>query len=155
MFDILRGLAYIHNRQPYSLLHRDIKPTNILLTKSKVAKITDFGLSKLSQGLPMVNSNNNLSLLVVFAGTYIDCVNGINVSVPTTVCFKSEIAFLPPRKGERYASALTNISNNNNVIRYYGKINLKDYITSFIKAENKKNENRKLTKIIKKKRLKL
>ncbi len=46
MKDILRGLAYIHNRRPYSLIHRDIKPTNILLTNSKVAKITDFGLSK-------------------------------------------------------------------------------------------------------------
>ena len=46
MRDILQGLAYIHNRRPYSLIHRDIKPTNILLTNSKVAKITDFGLSK-------------------------------------------------------------------------------------------------------------
>ena len=46
MKDILKGLVYIHNRKPYSLIHRDIKPTNILLTNSKVAKITDFGLSK-------------------------------------------------------------------------------------------------------------
>ena len=46
MKDILQGLVYIHNRLPYSLIHRDIKPTNILLTNSKVAKITDFGLSK-------------------------------------------------------------------------------------------------------------
>ncbi len=46
MRDILQGIVYIHNRQPYSLIHRDIKPTNILLTNSKVAKITDFGISK-------------------------------------------------------------------------------------------------------------
>ena len=39
--------------------------------------------------------------------------------------------------GERYASALTNMSYKNKVIKYYGKINLKDYIGSFIK--NKKN----------------
>lgn len=44
--DILRGLAYVHNRKPYSVIHRDIKPTNIILTNSKLAKITDFGLSK-------------------------------------------------------------------------------------------------------------
>ena len=46
MFNILQGLAYIHNRKPHPLIHRDIKPTNILLTNSKVAKIADFGLSK-------------------------------------------------------------------------------------------------------------
>ena len=51
--------------------------------------------------------------------------------------FDTKIRYLPPRKGERYASALTNISNNNNVIRYYGKIKLKDYITSFIKSKKK------------------
>ena len=50
--------------------------------------------------------------------------------------FKSKIKFLPPRKGERYASALTKISQNNHIIRRYGKINLKDYISSFIKSKN-------------------
>lgn len=45
--DIFQGLAYFHNRIPESLIHRDIKPTNILLTKSKKAKIADFGLSRL------------------------------------------------------------------------------------------------------------
>lgn len=47
MKDILQGLAYFHNRRPQSLIHRDIKPTNILLTPSNKAKITDFGISKL------------------------------------------------------------------------------------------------------------
>ena len=52
--------------------------------------------------------------------------------------FKSKIKYLPKRAGERYASALTKISYNNEVIRHYGKINLKDYITSFIKSEKNK-----------------
>ena len=47
--------------------------------------------------------------------------------------FKSHIIFLKKRPGERYASALTKISLNNKVFRRYGKINLKDYISSFIK----------------------
>ena len=59
--------------------------------------------------------------------------------------FNTKITFLPPREGERYASALTNMSLNNKVIKKYGKISLKSYISSFIK--NKKNENRKLIKI--------
>ena len=48
--------------------------------------------------------------------------------------FKSKIIYLKSRPGERYASALTKISQNNKIIRKYGKINLKDYVTSFIKS---------------------
>ena len=48
--------------------------------------------------------------------------------------FKSKIIFLKPRLGERYASALTKISNNNQIIQKYGKLQLKDYISSFIKT---------------------
>ncbi len=51
--------------------------------------------------------------------------------------FKSKIKYLPNRQGERYASALTDMSLNNKVIRYYGKINLKDYVSSFIKSKKK------------------
>ena len=53
--------------------------------------------------------------------------------------FKSKINYLKKRPGERYASALTTISLNNKVFRRYGKINLKDYITSFIKRYNYEN----------------
>ena len=48
--------------------------------------------------------------------------------------FKTQIIYLNKRPGERYASALTKISLNNKVFRRYGKINLKDYISSFIKG---------------------
>ena len=47
--------------------------------------------------------------------------------------FRSKIVYLKSRPGERYASALTRMSQNNKIIRKYGKINLKDYISSFIK----------------------
>ena len=47
--------------------------------------------------------------------------------------FKKKIVFLKPRLGERYASALTKMSINNKIIQKYGKLQLKDYISSFIK----------------------
>ena len=50
--------------------------------------------------------------------------------------FSSKIIMLKSRPGERFASALTKISLNNQIIRRYGKIHLKDYITSFIKSSN-------------------
>ena len=50
--------------------------------------------------------------------------------------FNSKIKYLKSRPGERYASALTKISLKNKLIRRFGKIDLKDYITSFIKEQN-------------------
>ena len=48
--------------------------------------------------------------------------------------FKSKIVFLKPRSGERFASALTKISYNNKIIQKYGRLQLKEYISSFIKT---------------------
>ena len=48
--------------------------------------------------------------------------------------FKSKIIYIKPRLGERYASALTKISSKNKIIQKYGKLQLKDYISSFIKS---------------------
>ena len=48
--------------------------------------------------------------------------------------FKTKAVYLKPRLGERYASALTKITNYNKIIQKYGKIQLKDYISSFIKS---------------------
>jgi len=47
--------------------------------------------------------------------------------------FNSKIKYLPPRKGERYASALSGMSLNNKVYKNLGKVQLKDYISEFIK----------------------
>ena len=47
--------------------------------------------------------------------------------------FGSKIKYLPPRKGERFASALTSMNLSNKVYKIFGKINLKSYI------ENLKN----------------
>ncbi len=47
--------------------------------------------------------------------------------------FKTKIKYLPKRPGERYASALTNMSLSNKVYKYFGKINLKNYIKNIIK----------------------
>jgi UDP-glucose 4-epimerase len=47
--------------------------------------------------------------------------------------FKSGIKFLPIRKGERFASALTKMNLNNKIVRLSAKIRLKDYINNFLR----------------------
>ena len=51
--------------------------------------------------------------------------------------FKSRIRYLPERKGERYASALTSLSLSNKVHKNFGKIKLKEYIEDFLKKIRK------------------
>ena len=47
--------------------------------------------------------------------------------------FKTRIKFLNKRRGERYASALTNMNLSNKVYKYFGKISLKSYIEDLVK----------------------
>ena len=48
--------------------------------------------------------------------------------------FNHKIKFLPPRRGERYASALTSMNLSNKVHKIFGKVNLKDYVKTIIKS---------------------
>ncbi|ODM99442.1 Cyclin-dependent kinase 14 [Orchesella cincta] len=43
LFQLLRGLAFCHRRR---ILHRDVKPQNLLLSQSGELKLADFGLAR-------------------------------------------------------------------------------------------------------------
>lgn len=45
--EVADALAHAHQR---GVIHRDVKPANILLTEASVAKVTDFGIGKLLTG---------------------------------------------------------------------------------------------------------
>ena len=47
--------------------------------------------------------------------------------------FNSKIKLLPPRRGERFASALTSMNFSKNVNKNFGKISLRKYIKEFLK----------------------
>ena len=47
--------------------------------------------------------------------------------------FNTKIKLLPPREGERYASALANMNLSNKVYKIFGKIDLKDYVANIVK----------------------
>ena len=50
--------------------------------------------------------------------------------------FKSSIKLLPKRPGERYVSALINKNLSNKMYKYFGKININNYIENFIRENN-------------------
>ena len=41
--EVLKALSYAHG---FGVIHRDVKPANILLTKAAAIKVTDFGISR-------------------------------------------------------------------------------------------------------------
>jgi len=52
--------------------------------------------------------------------------------------FNTKIKFVDARKGERYASALTNMNLSNKVYKIFGKISLKKYIKTIINSQKQR-----------------
>ena len=59
LYQLLKGIEYIHN---HKVLHRDLKPQNLLVTKDGIIKIADFGLAR-GYGIPVKNYTHEVVTL--------------------------------------------------------------------------------------------
>lgn len=75
-----RGMNYLHNGAPISVIHRDLKSSNVLISESidaslrgKTLKITDFGLAREAYNTTRMSAAGTYAWMppeVIKAGTY-------------------------------------------------------------------------------------
>jgi len=58
-YQMIKGIVYCHNNK---VLHRDMKPQNLLICGKKVLKLADFGLARAS-GIPVKNYTSEVVTL--------------------------------------------------------------------------------------------
>ncbi|KAJ7979310.1 Protein kinase domain [Quillaja saponaria] len=72
VFEIACGLSFLHNSKPEPVVHRDLKPGNILLDKHFVSKIGDVGLAKLLSDVVPDNITEYTETLIAGTIHYMD-----------------------------------------------------------------------------------
>ena len=107
--EICRGLAHAHGR---GIVHRDVKPANIMISRDGAVKITDFGLVKLSQSAAQATVADSL------LGTplYMSPEQAIGETVDGrsdlfslgTICYEA-LTGEQPFRGDTYAAVLRKI----------------------------------------------
>lgn len=59
LFQLITGISHIHQ---HKILHRDLKPGNLLVSEKGIIKIADFGLAR-GYGIPVTNYSNEVVTL--------------------------------------------------------------------------------------------
>lgn len=59
LYQLIKGMDFIHK---HCVLHRDLKPQNLLISKEGIVKIADFGLAR-GYGVPVNNYTNEVVTL--------------------------------------------------------------------------------------------
>ncbi|CAI5528600.1 unnamed protein product [Closterium sp. Naga37s-1] len=113
MIGAARGLEYHHS---FSMVHRDVKPANILLDGNWQAKIADFGLTKMGEGNAY---NPQDSTRVLGTPGYVDPVYGrTRKATPANDVFSFGIVMLELLTGQRAIVSVSKYDDPINISKW-------------------------------------
>ncbi|XP_037482605.1 receptor like protein kinase S.2-like [Triticum dicoccoides] len=107
LLGIASGLEYLHTKCVKCIVHRDIKPCNVVLDRNLNAKLCDFGIAmQLTHDITSCETDNIIGTLGYMDPTYIRCgtvsresdVYGFGVLLLEVVCGQNPIMIYNPPK---------------------------------------------------------
>jgi len=79
-----KGILYLHTEANPPIFHRDVKASNILLDSKFVAKVADFGLSRLAP-VPDIEGTLPAHISTVVKGTPVSFITPSKEATPLTM----------------------------------------------------------------------
>ncbi|CAI7773009.1 unnamed protein product [Closterium sp. NIES-53] len=126
MIGAARGLEYLHS---FSMVHRDVKPANILLDGNWQAKIADFGLTKMGEGNAY---NPQDSTRVLGTPGYVDPVYGrTRKATPANDVFSFGIVMLELLTGQRAIVSVSKYEDPINISKWAAPLVERGDVTAF------------------------
>lgn len=110
MVYVCRALEYAHKQNP-PVVHRDIKPGNVMVTSEGTVMVVDFGIARLGEGTRSQSAGMLIGTLgymspQLFRGGVADARSDIWA---TGVMFYELLAYLRPFQGDNAAALMSNI----------------------------------------------